>query len=278
MQAQFTPRRPLPTRAHGMRFCAAALLLAALPVFAADPCQTAPVKELPPDALPEEVEAALVEALARSLQAFEGCLPDVSASPMTGNAGRQGGAMGSGAGSGSAYGSGEGQGGGASSGRTGQDGRRGAYGDSSFPSNSATAGRSVADGARAQSSPEYSASGSGTSSASAYGSGEGQAGEAAFGRTGQAGQRGAYGDSSLPSSPETGGRGVADGTRAHSPYERGTNTPRGGVRSRGCGGRPCPDPSIEDDVARKLRRAAEAEPNPEVRSQLWAQYHRYMNP
>ena len=215
MQAQFTRGRPLPKGVRGRRLCAAALLLAAAPAFAAAPCQTAPSKELPPDALPEEVEAALVEELARSLQGFEECLPEVSASPLAGSAGSRGGA-----------------------------------------------------------------SGSGTGSGGGYGSGEGRGGEAAFGRTGQDGDgpRGAYGDSSLPSSPTAGGAGgVADGAGAQSPYERGTNTPRGGVRTRGCGGTPCPDPSTEDDVARKLRRAAEAEPNPEVRRQLWAQYHRYMN-
>ena len=197
----------------GRRLCAAALLLAA-PAFAADPCRTASPKELPPDALPEEVEAALVEELARSLQGFEECLPEVSASPLAGSAGSRGGA-----------------------------------------------------------------SGSGTGSGGGYGSGEGRGSEAAFGRTGQDGQRGAYGDSSLPSSPTAGGAGgVADGAGAQSPYERGANTPQGGVRTRGCGGTPCPDPSTEDEVARKLRRAAEAEPNSEVRRQLWAQYHRYMNP
>lgn len=226
------------------RLCAAALLLAtalllaAAPVFAAAPCRTAAPKELPPDALPEEVEAALVEALARSLQGFEECLPEVAASPLVGNAGRQGGASGAGSGSGGAYGSGEGQGGEAAFGRTGQDGQRGAYGDNSFPSSSAPGGRSVADGAGSQSSREYDASRAG------------------------AGSRGAYGS----------------GAVAQSPYDRGTNTPQGGVRTGGCGGTPCPDPSTEDDVARKLRRAAEVEPNPEVRRQLWAQYHRYMNP
>ena len=276
MQAQITPRRPLPLGGRGRWLCAAILLLAAAPAFSADPCRTTSPKELPPDALPEEVEAALVEALARSLQAFEECLPEVSASPL---AGRPGGASGSGAGSAGAYGSGEGPGGEAAFGRTGQDEQRGAYGDSSLPSNSATSGRSVADSAGSQSSSEYGASGSRAGSRGAYGSGEGQGGEGAFGRTRQDGQRGAYADGSLPSGPAAGGGGgIADGGGSQSPYDRGASTPRGGVRTRGCGGTPCPDPSAEDDVARKLRRAAEAEPNPEVRRQLWAQYHRYMNP
>lgn len=224
MRVQFASRHLLAIGLEsrcGSRLCAAALLLVTTSAFAADPCQTAPAKELPPDALPEEVEAALVNELARSLRAFEECLPEVSALPTAGGSGGgrwQGGASGSGSGSGGASGSG------------------------------------------------------------AYRADDGQAyGEVTEG-TGQGGGTGeTYGGVSRPSSPITGGRAVADAARPQSQYEQDRNTPEGGERARGCGGTPCPDASSEDDVARKLRRAAEAEPDPGVRRQLWAQYHQYMN-
>jgi hypothetical protein len=129
-----------------------------------------------------------------------------------------------------------------------------------------TLGEEQARNARERDSRAATATGSATPEDGAGGEGAGPGGRPGDLRSERGAQQGAAGGQGTGSATAEGGSGEAGGGR-----DRGT------VSGAGSGGADRGIPSGEDDdiVARRLRRAAEQETDPELKEKLWKEYVEY---
>lgn len=214
------------------------LILAVPPVFAdAGDCVLDPQASLPADALPDEIDASLREALRRSLLNFEDCLPAPVLDAQSGSEAAKP----------------------SSSSNLAEAVERPGQ-DAAPPSAEGDAKPAWADGGSDVSVSAPEAAQSADAPATPRGSRSGRMTNAPATPRGRSGQT-----MEAPATP--GGR---SGQMANA------RTDPASVDGGGCPDGRCGSPYVEDDVARALRARAEREADPAIQQELWRVYRDYV--